>query len=80
MAEAYGTRPSELLGVGDRTLGFLLDEALFVRHRLWLAEQHENDRSDYRPGGYDPPDRAASIRVPWGGDGPDPLSAAGAAL
>jgi len=68
MAEAYGTRPSELLASWP---AFCLDEALFVRHRIALAD--EGGESRFRPDGYDPPDVKDRRKIPWGGDGPDPL-------
>lgn len=71
MAEMYGTRPSELLGVSDPWLGFCLDEALFVRHRLHLNEKRAGA---FRPDGYGPPGRRDLTVIPWGGDGPDPLA------
>lgn len=71
MAEAYGTRPSEILASWP---AFCLDEALFVRYRLWLAEQQPNEgRSRFRPEGYDPPDVTQRRQIPWSGEGPDPL-------
>jgi len=51
---------------------FCLDEALFVRHRLWLNEQQGEGRS-YQPGGYDPPAKKELLDIPWGGSEPDPL-------
>lgn len=41
MAEAYGTRPSSLLGLSDPWVAFCLDEALFLR-----LKQHERERID----------------------------------
>lgn len=71
MAETYGTRPSELLGVREPWDAFCLDQALFVRHRLWLNEQQGEKR--FRPDGYGPPAEKDLVSIPWGGDGPDPL-------
>lgn len=39
MAEAYGTRPSSLLGLSDPWVSFCVDEALFFR-----LKQHERER------------------------------------
>jgi hypothetical protein len=77
MCEAYGTRPSTVMGIGDPVAAFRFDEAVFVRHRRWLSEQDSQDRRGYRPGGYDPPSRKERAAVPWGGPGPDPLKANG---
>lgn len=76
MAEEYGTRPSELLGIADPWAAFCVDEALFVRRRLWLQE-NEAGSGRYRPDGYDPPDRRALTAIPWGGPGADPLAQVG---
>lgn len=79
MAEAFGTRPSELLGVGigDPWAAFCFDEALFVRRRLWLADRQPDGRARFRPDGYEAPAKDALRVIPWGGDGPDPLKGNG---
>jgi hypothetical protein len=79
MAEMYGTRPSELVGVTEPWLAFCLDEALFVKLSLHRQDA-QRDTGRYREHGFDPPETTDTIRVPWGGDGPDPLAAAGASL
>jgi hypothetical protein len=73
MAETYGTRPSELLGVSEPWAAFCLDEALFVRRALFLAEERGERR--FRPDGYDPPAKDELVGIPWGGSEPDPLRA-----
>ena len=73
MAEAYGTRPSELVGIVDAWPAFCFDEAIFVKHRLWLNEQNENRGRRFAPQGYDPPPQKVRAQIPWSGDGPDPL-------
>jgi hypothetical protein len=78
MAEMYGTRPSELLAVSDPWLAFCLDESLFVKLALHRQEAGRDNR--YRPQGFDPPHAADAVRIPWGGEGPDPLSRAGASI
>lgn len=75
MAETYGTRPSELLGVSDSWLAFCVDEAIFIK----LASERQGGDGGYRPEGFGPPDHREAISVPWGGEGPDPL-APGSAL
>jgi hypothetical protein len=75
MAKMYGTRPSEILGVSDPYAAFCLDHALFAKLTHFLAE--ENGERTYRPQGYDPPAKDVLTRIPWQGDGPDPLSASG---
>lgn len=73
MARAYGTRPSELLDMADPWLAFCVDEALFVRHAVWVDEQRPGGRA-FRPDGYEPPDNRALRTIPWGGSGDDPLA------
>lgn len=73
MAETYGTRPSELLAVSEPYAAFALDEALFVRYRLFLNEQRGDSRRRFAPQGYDPPPAKVRAAIPWHGDGPDPL-------
>ncbi len=72
MAETYGTRPSELVGVSESWPAFCLDEALFVAYRLFLNEQRGED-SRYQPEGYEPPATKELLDIPWGGSEPDPL-------
>jgi hypothetical protein len=72
MAEAYGTRPSELLGVDGHWIAFCLDEALFARLALARDEQRDG-RSRYRPQGFDLPPVQVRAKIPWAGEGPDPL-------
>ncbi|HLB03868.1 MAG TPA: hypothetical protein VJK66_02515 [Gaiellaceae bacterium] len=72
MAEAFGSRPSELLGVCDPWAAFCLDEALFVRHRLALSDDGEAGPR-FRAGGFSPPSATDLRKIPWGGEGPDPL-------
>lgn len=73
MAHRFGTRPSELLGLTDPWVAFCLDEALFVRHAVWVDEQ-QRPGGRFRPGGYEPPQGRALQSIPWGGGGPDPMS------
>ena len=72
MAEAYGTRPSELLGVSDHWLSYCLDEAVFVRRQVALEKNRPGGRR-FAPQGYDPPPAKVRAQIPWHGDGPDPL-------
>jgi hypothetical protein len=74
MAETYGTRPSEIVGLSEPWAAFTFDEALFIRYRLHLADQE--DDAGGRPSGvrkFDPPPRQVRVKIPWAGKGADPL-------
>lgn len=75
VAERFGTRPSVLLHVDDPWAAYCVDEALALVAANADAEQDpEQAGSSQRLG---PPSKADLARIPWRGEGPDPLAQEG---
>jgi hypothetical protein len=73
MAERFGTRPSVLLDVDDTWAAFCIDQALHLK----AAIADREDSGEPGPTQLGPPSKADLARIPWRGEGPDPLAGGG---
>lgn len=76
IAERFGTRPSVLLAVDEPWSAYCLDEALALK----AANADAATNPDHDPGFQQrlgSPSKADLARIPWAGEGPDPLAQEG---
>jgi hypothetical protein len=72
VAERFGTRPSVLLRVDEPWAAYCVDEALaLVAANADSESDPEHAAASQRLG---PPSKADLARIPWAGEGPDPLA------
>jgi hypothetical protein len=75
VAERFGTRPSVLLAVDEPWAAYCVDEALAL-----VAANADSESDPARAGASQqlgPPSKADLARIPWRGEGPDPLAQEG---
>lgn len=72
VAERFGTRPSVLLAVDEPWAAYCVDEALALRAANADAVERGEDPAEAQPR-LGRPSKAELARIPWRGEGPDPL-------